>query len=50
MNLVEQVFAHGTVWSLPVPKPDTIVLRIPTKVDNDAHEEQADESDDCGEI
>jgi len=49
MNLVEQVFAHGTVRGLPVPKPDTVVLRISTKVDNDPHEEKADESDDYGQ-
>lgn len=45
VNLVLEVRTHGTVWRLPVPEAQTIVLWVAAEVDDDAHEQKADKRD-----
>lgn len=42
----QEVVAHGPVGVLPVPEADAVVPRVSAEVDDDAHEQQADERDD----
>lgn len=46
MHFAEEVGTHGTVLVTPVAEADAVVAWIASEVDNDAHEDEADEGDD----
>ena len=46
LNGGREVLAHRAVWVIPVPETDAVVARVSTKIDDDAHKEQANEGDD----
>ena len=46
VHLAVEVRAHRPVRVVPVAEPDAVVPRVPAEVDDDAHEDEADERDD----
>ena len=46
VDLVLKVLAHGAVGMVPIPEAKTVMLGVTTEVDDDTHEQQADQTDD----
>ena len=46
VHLTVEVRAHGPIWVVPITEPEAVVLGVPAEVDDDAHEDEADERDD----
>lgn len=46
VNLTVEICAHGSVRVFPIAEPNAVVVRISTKVDDDAHENETDKCND----